>query len=456
MRSIGEEHGFYTHECKTLVFENMLISDNGRTNIQVHYRRYGMPPEYIGSTANGTRVPRPFNADNTAPYGHSVTIKNCVLEDAGLKDGPVAISVAEYGSDVFIKDNVISAGYDLNLRHSIYWGTTGVICYGGGQTKTHQGVYLVTDVVSGQQYGVSNFDGFVMFDPFLLTNNGQEVLDQLDVTEYLQFIYKVGTYGVFRNTPNVPANSTADGNYLWKLLAPYPHLRLSDGTVTVGLKKDDNNTPAATSFKFNNPRHAHRNRAYGHPIFSTPGYSRQLTLLKPNFGYANETNQLVTMGSPTTGFHYGGRQQIGNVVIDNNEIKMNRWNASWGTGAFPQGAVTAYKYAGGNFTQGTGTKAALQLSSIRHLLLTNNKILGGGGNTPFVISQVGSAFDASAPILVLEGYNNQFNFVSLNYMGRQPTSTSSSSYVPEDHPYVNALDAMFKNPTPTVPPSPNV
>lgn len=457
VRSIGEEHGFYTHECKTLEFEDMLISDCGRTNIQVHYRRYGMPPLYSGRTSLGNRAANPFNQDNTAPYGHYVKIKNCSLEDAGLKDGAVAISVAEYGSDVFIEDNKISAGYDLNLRHHLYWGTTGIICYGGGQFKTHQGSYLVTDVVTNTQLSVDKFDGFVMFDPFLVTNTGQEVLDQLDITEFLQFTLtpsNSNNRSYWSNTPNVPNSQTGDGNYLWKLLAPYPALRLSDGTTSVGI---GNSPKVSTSIPLSNPKHAHRNRAYGHPLFSDPTYGRRLTLLKPNFGYSNEVNQTVVMGSPTIGMHYGGRQQIGNVAIKNNEIKINRWGSSWGSApTMPSGTVTAYRVFGTvDFTQGAGTKAVLQVSSVRDLLLQDNKFYGGNSN-PFVINQVGSGVDYSAPCLVLRGYNNQFNQVTMTYFGHAPRLPTDQGYNAANHRYVNALDAMFRSATLVVPPSPNV
>jgi hypothetical protein len=457
VRSIGEEHGFYTHECKTLEFEDMLISDCGRTNIQVHYRRYGMPPLYSGRSSLGTRVPNAFNADNTAPYGHYVKIKNCVLEDSGLKDGAVGISVAEYGSDVFIEDNKISAGYDLNLRHHIYWGTTGIIAYGGGQFKTHQGAYSVTDVVTNQQFPADNFDGFVMFDPFLVTNTGQEVLDQLDITEFLQFTLTptaANGRSYWSNTPNVPSSQTGNGNYLWKLLATYPALRLSDGTAAVGI---GNSPKVSTNIPLSNPKHSHRNRAYGHPIFSDPVYGRSISLLKPNFGYASQTNQTVIMGSPTTGFHYGGRQQIGNLVIKNNELKINRWGSSWGTApSMPAGTVTSYKpYGTVNFTVGTGTKATLQLSAVRDVLLEGNRFFGGNTN-PVVISQVGSGVDYSAPCLILRGHNNVFSNIGMTYFGHAPTATTSSSYNAANHRYVNALDAMFKNPLPTTPPSPNV
>jgi len=417
-----KEHNIYTHNCFGIHVENSTFRYAGRLNLQFTWRRWdNYPQPYDNSVPGRAGWITGNNRLNYSSIGTDLVIKGNKFADSGLNDGNVHVGITEHGGTTYMDNNYHLNGFNSELRH---------VFGNGGSSGT---AFLV--MYSGSAFKpTGNKQDMSWYFPYM-TDAAGPVLNPVDLNQYTRGlpIISPGLYQHF--SPGHPAYYifTITRQMLLGGANDQNCIAYRDGTVW----------PESTT-DINNPLHPYRNRAYGHPTWSTAGKTDYIEITPPwAQGDPLYPSGVVRLGAPQT--NYPGAHQLGDFYMRNNIMYTNVYGANtvelvnasdspskqvrapWVTpGQTPIGLRQAASFLTGA-NPGAGTRTGVFIGGPRTVYMEGNDIRHAP--RPVVrISNVTTANSESSdpPALNVSGFDN--NFVGgRDYFGHAPSQTGSAS-----------------------------
>lgn len=427
---IQEEHVLYFHEPRNFKITNSHFKYTGRTSFQCFNRRQDNAP--IPNNA-----PPENQFLNSSNVGGMVLIENNLFEDAGLDgtaDGTVQGSIAEQGATVIVRGNRFFSGFNTGLRHYKSMGSGGLV--------VQDGTFWKPNPITPTTYRI-NF-----YFPNMVANDGTPLVNPNDLNDYLYDIPEVDPPTGPSYNPGFSILSPAHpARYLWELMRPYANNQAKNFLFADGTHFDEENEDKANFFGL---KHPYRNRAFGHPVWSTTGKSDTRTL--------STTLGVKTYGQPTLSF-YAGMQQGTTVIIENNKAYMNSWEAGTVTidtassganmtskvradwvvpGVRPKGLVSTSN----RNTTGTGCKPAMDIEGAARFLSYVGNDVRSANLVALEFNSVLSEKYKAAPILDMSVYGNTI-VGGFRYYGLSTGSSTPSQVV------VSSLFSQLRSSTPS-------
>lgn len=398
-----KEHNIYTHNCYGINISDSVFKYAGRLNLQFTWRRWDNYPQPFDTTGGRSGWITGNNRFNYSSIGYDLVIRNNRFADSGLNDGNVHIGITEHGGNTYIENNVHRNGFNSELRH----------VFGGGGSSGS--AFIV--IYSGSAFKpTGNKQDMSFYFPYM-TDAAGPVLNPADLNQYTRLL-PIGSFtGLYQHfSPGHPAY------YIFTLTRQMVLGGPSDQNC---IAYRDGTTWPQSQIDLNHPTHPYRNRAYGHPSWSTSGKTDYIEVFPP---WAQSDPQYpggrVRLGAPQT--NYPGAHQLGDVYLKNNIMWTNVYGAgtvdevsaadtpnaqvraAWVTpGQIPVGLRQGTGFLTGT-APGAGTRTGVFIGGPRAIYLQENDIRHAPRPALRLSSVTSTSESSDPPALNVSGYGNNF------------------------------------------------